>query len=55
MGEGDGATVALCKRNTRWRRNHRAKGGDVLEGDTPEALQQRVMREAEWVILSPGC
>lgn len=23
----------------------------VLEGDTPEVLQQRVMREAEWIIL----
>ena len=23
----------------------------VLEGDTPETLQKRVMEEAEWVIL----
>lgn len=27
------------------------KAVDVLEGDTPETLQKRVMREAEWIIL----
>ena len=27
------------------------KAVDVLEGDTPETLQKRVMEEAEWVIL----
>ena len=27
------------------------KAVNVLPGDTPETLQQRVMREAEWVIL----
>jgi len=27
------------------------KAVDVLPGDTPETLQQRVMREAEWVLL----
>ena len=27
------------------------KAVDVLPGDTPESLQQRVMRECEWVIL----
>jgi len=27
------------------------KAVDVLPGDTPEMLQQRVMREAEWVLL----
>ena len=27
------------------------KAVDILPGDTPETLQQRVMREAEWVIL----
>ena len=27
------------------------KAVDVLPGDTPETLQQRVMHEAEWVIL----
>jgi phosphoribosylglycinamide formyltransferase 1 len=27
------------------------KAVDVLPGDTPEILQQRVMREAEWILL----
>jgi len=27
------------------------KAVDVAEGDTPEELQQRVMREAEWILL----
>jgi len=27
------------------------KAVEVKEGDTPETLQKRVMREAEWVIL----
>ena len=27
------------------------KAVDILEGDTPETLQKRVMEEAEWVIL----
>lgn len=27
------------------------KAVDVLEGDTPEALQRRVMEQAEWVIM----
>ena len=27
------------------------KAVEILEGDTPETLQKRVMREAEWVIL----
>ena len=27
------------------------KAVEVQEGDTPEVLQKRVMREAEWVIL----
>ena len=27
------------------------KAVDILPGDTPETLQQRVMQEAEWVIL----
>lgn len=27
------------------------KAVEVLDGDTPETLQQRVMREAEWIIL----
>lgn len=27
------------------------KAVEILQGDTPEVLQQRVMREAEWIIL----
>jgi phosphoribosylglycinamide formyltransferase-1 len=27
------------------------KAVDVLEGDTPEILQKRVMEQAEWIIL----
>ena len=27
------------------------KAVEVKEGDTPEVLQKRVMREAEWIIL----
>ena len=28
------------------------KAVDVLEGDTPETLQRRVMEQAEWILLS---
>ena len=31
------------------------KAVEVLPGDTPEELQQRVMREAEWVLLPQCC
>lgn len=31
------------------------KAVEVEEGDTPEILQQRVMRQAEWVILPASC
>lgn len=27
------------------------KAVDVLEGDTPEILQRRVMEQAEWIIM----
>ena len=27
------------------------KAVDILEGDTPEVLQKRVMEQAEWIIL----
>ena len=30
------------------------KAVDVLEGDTPETLQRRVMEQAEWIILPEG-
>ncbi len=31
------------------------KAVEVLPGDTPETLQQRVMREAEWILLPECC
>lgn len=31
------------------------KAVDVLEGDTPENLQKRVMEQAEWIILPRAC
>ncbi len=31
------------------------KAVEVLDGDTPEALQKRVMEEAEWIILPRAC
>ena len=31
------------------------KAVDVLEGDTPETLQKRIMEEAEWKILPLSC
>lgn len=31
------------------------KSVDVLDGDTPEILQKRVMEQAEWIILPQAC
>lgn len=31
------------------------KAVDVEDGDTPETLQKRVMRQAEWIILPASC
>ena len=31
------------------------KAVDILEGDTPEVLQKRVMEQAEWIILPKAC
>jgi len=31
------------------------KAVEVQEGDTPEILQKRVMREAEWILLPAAC
>ena len=31
------------------------KAVDILEGDTPEILQKRVMEQAEWIILPKAC
>ena len=31
------------------------KAVDILDGDTPEVLQKRVMEQAEWIILPKAC
>ncbi len=31
------------------------KAVDILDGDTPEILQKRVMEQAEWIILPKAC
>jgi phosphoribosylglycinamide formyltransferase-1 len=46
-----GATVHLVNEVVDGGRILLQKAVDVLPGDTPETLQQRVMREAEWVLL----
>jgi phosphoribosylglycinamide formyltransferase-1 len=46
-----GATVHLVNEVVDGGRILLQKAVDVLPGDTPESLQQRVMREAEWTLL----
>lgn len=46
-----GATVHLVNEVTDGGRILMQKAVDVLEEDTPESLQKRVMEQAEWVIL----
>jgi len=46
-----GATVHLVNEEVDGGKIILQKAVDVLSDDTPESLQQRVMREAEWVIL----
>ena len=46
-----GATVHLVSSVCDGGRIVRQKAVDVLDGDTPETLQRRVMEQAEWVIL----
>jgi phosphoribosylglycinamide formyltransferase-1 len=46
-----GATVHLVNEVVDGGRILLQKAVDVLPGDTPETLQQRVMREAEWKLL----
>ncbi len=46
-----GATVHLVNENTDGGRILLQKAVEVLEGDTPQTLQRRVMEEAEWVLL----
>lgn len=49
-----GATVHLVNEVPDGGRILLQKAVEVLEGDTPEALQQRVMEQAEWVLLPRG-
>lgn len=46
-----GATVHLVNSITDGGRILNQKAVEVRQDDTPESLQQRVMREAEWIIL----
>lgn len=46
-----GATVHYVDEGTDTGRIILQKAVEVLEGDTPEVLQRRVMEQAEWVIL----
>lgn len=46
-----GATVHYVDEGTDTGRIILQKAVEVLEGDTPEILQRRVMEQAEWVIL----
>ena len=46
-----GATVHLVNEIPDGGRILAQKAVDILEGDTPESLQRRVMEEAEWLLL----
>lgn len=46
-----GATVHYVDEGTDTGRIISQKAVEVIEGDTPEVLQRRVMEQAEWVIL----
>jgi len=46
-----GATVHFVTKDVDGGKIIAQKAVEVCEGDTPESLQQRVMREAEWLIL----
>ena len=46
-----GATVHLVNEVPDGGRILLQKAVDILPGDTPEALQRRVMEQAEWVLL----
>ena len=46
-----GATVHYVDEGTDTGRIIAQKAVEVLDGDTPEVLQRRVMEQAEWIIL----
>lgn len=49
-----GATVHMVNEIPDGGRILLQKAVDVMDGDTPEALQRRVMEQAEWVLLPQG-
>ena len=49
--QGHGRHGPLRQRDPRRRQDPPAEGRPVLPGDTPAALQKRVMERAEWIIL----
>ena len=50
-----GATVHFVNEVTDGGKIILQKAVDVLDGDTPETLQKRVMEQAEWIILPEAC
>ena len=50
-----GATVHFVNEVTDGGKIILQKAVDVLDGDTPEVLQKRVMEQAEWVLLPKAC
>ena len=50
-----GATVHFVNEVTDGGKIILQKAVDVLDGDTPEILQKRVMEQAEWIILPQAC
>jgi phosphoribosylglycinamide formyltransferase-1 len=50
-----GATVHFVNEVTDGGKIILQKAVDVLDGDTPEILQKRVMEQAEWIILPKAC
>ena len=50
-----GATVHFVNEIPDGGRIIKQKTVEIMPGDTPESLQKRVMREAEWIILPQAC
>ena len=50
-----GATVHMVNEIPDGGRILKQKAVEVMEGDTPETLQRRVMEQAEWILLPMAC
>lgn len=50
-----GATVHLVNEIPDGGKILKQKAVEVMEGDTPEVLQRRVMEQAEWILLPEAC